>query len=64
MPLVKAYLTRKDKPGQIVPFLFNPSEFSVEKTNQFTEVNIPGLPSSICKRGCQNRIHGPNFRYL
>jgi nucleoid-associated protein YgaU len=47
MPLVKAYLTRKDKPGQIVPFLFNPSEFSVEKTNQFTEVNIPGLPSSI-----------------
>jgi phage protein U len=46
MPLVKAYLTIKEKPGLIVPFLFNPSEFSVEKTNQFTEVNIPGLPSS------------------
>ena len=46
MPLVKAYLTRKDKPWLIVPFLFNPDEFSVERTNQFTEVNIPGLPSS------------------
>ncbi|MGB3458298.1 MAG: LysM peptidoglycan-binding domain-containing protein [Halobacteriota archaeon] len=46
MSLVKAYLTRKDKPGLIVPFLFNPSEFSVEKTNQFREVDIPGLPSS------------------
>jgi hypothetical protein len=47
MPLVKAYLTRKDKPWPIVQFLFNPSEFSVEKSNQFTEVNIPGLPSSL-----------------
>ncbi len=46
MPLVKAFLTRKDNPLLIVPFLFNPSEFSVERTNQFTEVNIPGLPSS------------------
>ena len=46
MPLVKAYLTRKDKPGQIVQFLFNPSEFSVEKSNQFGEVDSPGLPST------------------
>jgi hypothetical protein len=44
--LVKAFLTRKDNPAAIVPFLFNPSEFTVERTNQFTEVNIPGLPSS------------------
>jgi hypothetical protein len=44
--LVRAYLTKKDDPGAIVPFLFNPSEFTVERTNQFTEVNIPGLPSS------------------
>jgi len=44
--LVKAFLTRKDNPALIVPFLFNPSEFTVERTNQFTEVNIPGLPSS------------------
>ena len=46
MPLVKAFLTRKDKPELIVPFLFNPDEFSVEKTNQFREVDNPGLPSS------------------
>lgn len=45
--LVKAFLTRKDEPSQIVPFLFNPAEFSVEKSNQYTEVNVPGLPSSI-----------------
>lgn len=44
--LVRAYLTRKDNPSEIVPFLFNPAEFTVERTNQFTEVNIPGLPSS------------------
>ncbi|MBE9593798.1 MAG: hypothetical protein IMF19_10000, partial [Proteobacteria bacterium] len=46
MPLVKAFLTRKDKPELIVPFLFNPDEFSVEKTNQFREVDNPGLLSS------------------
>ena len=46
MVLVKAFLTRKDKPWLIVPFLFNPDEFTVERTNQFSEVNIPGLPSS------------------
>ncbi len=46
MVLVKAFLTRKDKPLLIVPFLFNPDGFTVERTNQFTEVNIPGLPSS------------------
>nr|CBH39154.1 conserved hypothetical protein containing peptidoglycan-binding LysM domain [uncultured archaeon] len=47
MVLVKAFLTRQDKPWQIVPFLFNPTEFTVERTNKFAEVNIPGLPSSI-----------------
>ena len=46
MVLVKAFLTRKDNPLLIVPFLFNPEGFTVERTNQFTEVNIPGLPSS------------------
>ncbi|HWP92878.1 MAG TPA: LysM peptidoglycan-binding domain-containing protein [Thermodesulfobacteriota bacterium] len=45
--LVKAFLTRKDNPSVIVPFLFNPKELSVEKSNQFAEVNIPGLPSPI-----------------
>lgn len=45
--LVKAFLTRKDNPAVVVPFLFNPKELSVEKSNQFAEVNIPGLPSPI-----------------
>ncbi|HIH44103.1 MAG TPA: LysM peptidoglycan-binding domain-containing protein [Candidatus Methanoperedenaceae archaeon] len=45
--LVKAYITRKDKPDVVVPCMFNPKEFSVEKSNQFAEVNIPGLPSPV-----------------
>ncbi|MEW6181717.1 MAG: LysM peptidoglycan-binding domain-containing protein [Bacillota bacterium] len=45
--LVKAFLARKDDPSQAVTFLFNPAEFTVEKSNEFSEVNIPGLPSSI-----------------
>lgn len=45
--LVKAYLTRKDDPRLVVPCLFNPRELSVEKSNQFAEVNIPGLSSPI-----------------
>jgi len=45
--LKKAHLKRKDNPGVVVPFLFNPAEFTIEKGNQFAEVNVPGLPSSI-----------------
>ena len=45
--LVKAFLTRKDMPAMVVPFLFNPTEFTVEKSNQFAEINIPGLDSSL-----------------
>ncbi len=45
--LVKAFFTRKDNPALIVPCLFNPKELSVEKSNQFAEVNIPGLSSPI-----------------
>lgn len=45
--LVKAFLTRKDNTALVVPCLFNPKELSVEKSNQFAEVNIPGLPSPI-----------------
>ena len=44
--LEKAFLARKDN-GTVIPFLFNPSEFTVDRTNQFTEVNIPGLSGSI-----------------
>lgn len=45
--LERGYLTRKDKPSDEVHFLFNPKEFSVEKSNQFAEVNVPGLSSPI-----------------
>jgi hypothetical protein len=45
--LEKAYLTRKDDPSVRVPCLFNPKEFSVEKSNHYAEVSIPGLPSSV-----------------
>jgi hypothetical protein len=45
--LEKAYLTRKDDLSVRVTFLFNPKEFSVEKSNQYAEVNIPGLSSPV-----------------
>ena len=45
--LEKAYLTRKDDTSVQVKCLFNPKELSVEKGNQFAEVNIPGLSSPI-----------------
>jgi nucleoid-associated protein YgaU len=45
--LEKAYLTRKDNPSLKVVFLFNPKELSVEKSNQYAEVAIPGLSSPI-----------------
>lgn len=44
--LVKACLARKDNPAATVSFLFNPAEFTVERTNQYAEVSIPGLPAS------------------
>lgn len=45
--LIKAFFTRKDKPWLIVPCLFNPENFSVEKSNEFAAVNIPGLSSPV-----------------
>jgi len=45
--LVKAFLTLKDDPTNIVPCLFNPNELTVEKSNHFAEVNIPGLETPI-----------------
>lgn len=43
--LVKAYLMDKRTETK-VPFLFNPNELTIERTNQFAEVSTPGLPSS------------------
>ena len=48
--LKKAYLVRKDQENEAsaqVACLFNPKELSVEKGNQFAEVNIPGLSSPL-----------------
>ena len=45
--LVKGYIVSKENPYVLVPFKFNPKEFTVEKSNQFAEVNIPGLSSSV-----------------
>lgn len=45
--LVKAFLVRKDKPYIIVPCMFNPEQFTVEKSNHFATVNIPGLSTPI-----------------
>jgi nucleoid-associated protein YgaU len=45
--LVKAFITRKDNPALVVPCLFNPKELSVEKSNHYAEVAIPGLSSPV-----------------
>ncbi len=45
--LVKAFLTRKDQPWLVVPCMFNPEQFTVETSNSFAEVSIPGLSSPI-----------------
>jgi hypothetical protein len=52
--LEKAFFARKDRPQEIVPFLFNPREFTVEKSNQFAEIGIPGLGSSMFQFGTLN----------
>lgn len=43
----RAYFTRKDNRNLRVKCLFNPKELSVEKSNQYAEVNIPGLSSPL-----------------
>jgi len=45
--LVKAFLTRKDKPYLVVPCMFNPEQLTVEKSNHYAQVNIPGLSTPI-----------------
>ncbi len=50
--LEKAYLiSERDMKGNgegqsKVTFLFNPNEFTIEKTNQYAEKQFPGMPSS------------------
>jgi nucleoid-associated protein YgaU len=48
MPLQKALIVNKDDPNQTsIPAMFNPPEYQLEGTNQFAEVGIPGLGSSL-----------------
>jgi hypothetical protein len=46
MGLTKALLVDQDAPRQI-PVMFNPPEYQLQRTNQFAEVGLPGLESSI-----------------
>jgi hypothetical protein len=45
--LEKAYFARKDNRNIIIPCKFNPKELSIDKGNQYSEINIPGLPTSV-----------------
>jgi Contractile injection system tube protein/LysM domain len=48
MALSKALIVVREPPPRIaIPVLFNPPEYSMEVTNQFAEVEVPGLGSSL-----------------
>jgi nucleoid-associated protein YgaU len=48
MGLTKAVIINKDAPVPLpVPVMFNPPTYSLTKTNQFAEIRVPGLPSTI-----------------
>ena len=48
--LNKAFITRygvSGKPGIPIPVMFNPTEYSIDKSNQFAEIGIPGLEAPL-----------------
>ena len=48
MPLTKALIVNTDAIIPLpIPVMFNPPEYRITKTNQFAEVGIPGLGSSL-----------------
>jgi Contractile injection system tube protein/LysM domain len=48
MPLTKALIIDCDSVTRIpIPVMFNPPEYQLQVTNQFAEVGIPGLGSSL-----------------
>src|SRR5215831_17958916 len=48
MALTKAVIVNLDAPGTPpIPMMFNPPKYELSKTNQFAEIKIPGLPSSV-----------------
>jgi hypothetical protein len=46
MPLTKALILDVDA-EKTIPVMFNPPEYQLQKTNQFAEIGIPGLGSSL-----------------
>jgi LysM repeat protein len=44
--LKKAFIQIKDS-NEKIPVLFNPTEYSIEKSNEFANINIPGLESPM-----------------
>ena len=48
MPLTKALIINTDAVVPIpIPVMFNPPEYQLQKTNQFADIRIPGLCSSL-----------------
>jgi LysM repeat protein len=46
MTMTKAAIVNKET-NESIPVMFNPPEYQLQKTNQFAEVGIPGLGSSL-----------------
>jgi nucleoid-associated protein YgaU len=48
MAFVKAVIINKDAAIPLpIPVMFNPPNYSLSRTNQFAEIRIPGLPTTI-----------------
>ena len=48
MALTKAVIVKVDSPGAPpIPVMFNPPQYEVAKSNQFAEIKIPGMPTSV-----------------
>jgi hypothetical protein len=48
MPLTKALIINTDAVDPLpIPVMFNPPEYQLVKTNQFAEIGVPGLGSSL-----------------
>jgi len=48
MALTKAVIVKLDMPGSPpIPVMFNPPRYELSKTNQFAEIKMPGLASSL-----------------
>jgi hypothetical protein len=46
MALTKALIVNTDT-SALIPVMFNPPQYQLQKTNQFAEIGIPGLGSSL-----------------